>query len=173
MTHYTAFAGPTRIAAGSEREVAAIVRALPPAAPAVLIFEDGTGRQIDLDLRERADGDREERRGRGRPSLGVVAREVTLLPRHWDWLASQSGGASATLRRLVDGARRQDGAASEARAGQEAAYRFLTAMAGDRPGYEEAIRALFAGDRPHFERLIAAWPADIRDHATRLAFAGQ
>src|SRR3546814_490284 len=110
-------------------------------------------------------------RGRGRPKLGVTAREVTLLPRHWDWLAAQPGGASVALRKLVEQAMRDD--RQTRRAAQEAAYRVMTALAGDLPGYEEAIRALFAGDRQRFEQQIAGWPADLRDYVTRLAFNGE
>jgi hypothetical protein len=108
-------------------------------------------------------------RGPGRPKLGVVAREITLLPRHWEWLARQPGGASVAIRKLVDQARRATEDNDRMRAGAEAAYRFMSAMAGNRPHYEEAIRALFASDAIRFERLIAQWPVDIRDHALRLA----
>jgi hypothetical protein len=109
-------------------------------------------------------------RGRGRPKLGVIAREVTLLPRQWDWLSTHPGGVSAVLRRLVDEATKKGDADLQRRAAQEAAYRFLTAIAGDQPGYEEAIRALFAGDRIAMEQRMDSWPADIRAHALRLAF---
>lgn len=102
--------------------------------------------------------------------MGVVAREVTLLPRQWEWLTSQPGGASATLRRLVDEARKTTGPRQQRRAAQEAAYHFMQAIAGDLPGYEEATRALFADDRPALEQRIAAWPEDIRTYALRLAF---
>ena len=108
-------------------------------------------------------------RGPGRPKLGVVAREVTLLPRHWDWLAQQPGGASVAFRRLVDAARRSGEDGDRVRRAQDAAYRFMSAMAGDRPHYEEAIRALFANDPARFEKLIAGWPADVRDHTLMLA----
>ena len=108
-------------------------------------------------------------RGRGRPKLGVVAREITLLPRHWDWLAAQPGGASATLRRLVENAKRDGGAEGRRRAAREAAYRFLSAVAGNLPGYEEALRALFAGDAARFETQMADWPKDVRAYALRLA----
>jgi hypothetical protein len=94
---------------------------------------------------------------------------VTLLPRHWDWLAAQPGGASVALRRLVEAARRDGDAAARRRRAGEAAFAFMTAMAGDRPGYEEAVRALFAGDGARFAAETAAWPADIRDHAALLA----
>jgi hypothetical protein len=168
----------------------------------ILVFDDATGRVIDLDLRgskadiierlsqpprthagryrPRADEATEtakevvsEPRGRGRPKLGVVAREVTLLPRHWDWLAAQPGGASAVLRRLVDEARRGGGARQQKRVAQEATYQFMFAVAGDLPGYEEATRALFADDRPRLEQWIADWPHDIRFHVLRLAFGPQ
>lgn len=148
----------------------------------LLAFDDATGAVIDLDLR----GSRAEfaarlavvtgqtppaPQGRGRPNLGVVAREVTLLPRHWEWLAEQASGASATLRRLVDEARRADGPKQGIRASQGAASRFMSAMAGNLPGYEEASRALFAKDRARFERHIAAWPDDVRAYAAKLAEA--
>jgi hypothetical protein len=111
-----------------------------------------------------------EARGRGRPKLGVIAREVTLLPRHWEWLATQSGGASVTLRRLVEEARRDDGGRRQWRDAQEAAYRFMSAIAGDLPGFEEACRALFANNSDQFRQHIAQWPEDIRSYAIRLAF---
>ena len=101
----------------------------------------------------------------------MVAREVTLLPRHWEWLAQQTGGASVALRKLVDEARRANKDKDRIRLAQEAAYRFMSAMAGNKPHYEDAIRALFAGDAARFEKLIAEWPADVRDHARRLAAA--
>lgn len=111
-------------------------------------------------------------RNRGRPKLGVVAREVTLLPRHWDWLNGQPGGASVALRKLVDQARRDGGEADRQRAAVDAAYRFMAAIAGDLPGFEEASRALFASDRARFGDLVSAWPADVRAYALRLATAG-
>ena len=180
----TAFAGERRLAAGPLIDVAMALKASTVAAAdgPLLVFDDATGAVIDLDLR----GSRAEiaarlaveagrtpppPQGRGRPSLGVVAREVTLLPRHWEWLAQQPSGASATLRRLVDEARRTDGPKQEIRASQDAASRFMTAMAGDLPGFEEAGRALFAKDRARFERHIAAWPEDVRVYAAKLAEA--
>ena len=146
----------------------------------LLVFDDASGEVIDLDLRgSRADvagrlADEPSEppaapRGRGRPKLGVVAREVTLAPRHWEWLALQSGGASAALRRLVEEARRASAPRDRVRAAQEAAYRFMAAMAGDLPGFEEATRALFAGDRQRFEPCIAQWPGDVGAYAMKLA----
>ena len=108
-------------------------------------------------------------RGPGRPRLGVVAREVTLLPRHWEWLNGQPGGASVALRRLVEDARRLRAGADRKRRSQEVAYRFISAMAGDRPGFEEATRALFASDRTRFTAHTSAWPVDVRRHARALA----
>jgi hypothetical protein len=100
--------------------------------------------------------------------LGVVSREVSLLPRHWDWLEQQPNGASAALRRLVDQARKHEPGKERARLATEAAGRILSAMAGNLPGYEEASRALYAADRAHFEELILEWPRDIRAYIQRL-----
>ncbi len=160
----TAFVESAIFARGSAEEVAAQLRGLPPMARAsdVLVFDDESGRQVDLpQLAE------EPVRGRGRPALGVSAREVTLLPRHWEWLATQPGGASAVLRRLIEDARKRGRSERECR---DAAYRFLTVMAGDLPGYEEAIRALYAGERPRFEELAATWPQAITAHGIAMAW---
>ncbi|WP_028348364.1 DUF2239 family protein [Bradyrhizobium murdochi] len=190
---FTAFIGPQRLAAGPLAEVAlAVMQASRrPAVLPIIIFNDATGQPIDLDLRG-TEGDviarlpqpasppeveadeaaaATEPRGRGRPKLGVVAREVTLLPRHWEWLGAQPGGASVALRKLVDEARRSNGDADRARAAREAAYRFMSVMAGNLAGFEEASRALFADDRRRFVALVAGWPDDIRDHVVKLAFS--
>ncbi|MEN9933299.1 MAG: hypothetical protein RIS17_1872 [Pseudomonadota bacterium] len=173
-TACTAFADQTIIARGALIDVALAIKAA-DGVEQVLVFDDASGRVIDLDLSgSTADivarlGVPAETRGRGRPKLGVIAREVTLLPRHWDWLAQQSGGASPTLRRLIDAARKADAGQAEAKAQRETAYRFMAALAGDLPGYEEAIRALFAGDTDAMAASMADWPADIRVHALHLA----
>lgn len=182
----TAFSGFEELATGDLSSVALAVKGAMARdkTAAILTFDDATGRVIDLDLRgsqaeiaARYDADTEASasddaappaRGRGRPKLGVVAREVTLLPRHWDWLAAQPGGASVTLRRLVEHARR-DGQ-DRSRPARDAAYRFMSAMGGDLPGFEEASRALFAGDREKLEREAANWPEAIRSYALRLAY---
>ena len=172
---WTAFEGACRLRTGSPAEAAvAAHRALSRNAQIeVLTFDDSTGRVVDLDLRGDADAIATRYalspKPRGRPKLGVTAREVTLLPRHWDWLAAQPGGASVALRKLVEEARRADGGAVDRRARQERAYRFMSALAGDLPGYEEAIRALFADDGARFSSLIDGWPIDVRDHAAHLA----
>jgi hypothetical protein len=152
------------IARGQPGDFTQALRDLGPLARSsdLLAFDDDTGRQVDLDLAEPA-----APRPRGRPSLGVEAREVTLLPRHWEWLAGQPGGASVTLRKLVEAAMR---AGRSERECLDAACRFLTVMAGDRPGYEEAIRALYSGDRENFDALCVLWPTPIADHARLLAW---
>jgi hypothetical protein len=171
----TAFAGPRRIAQGPLADVAMAVAAAASDA-GILVFDDATGRVIDLDLRGPPDeiaaryAPAEAPRPRGRPKLGVVAREVTLLPRHWDWLNAQAGGASQALRRLIDEARRADDGRTERRLALEVAYRFMSAMAGNLAGFEEASRALFAEDRARFAEQAAAWPADIRNHVEALAW---
>jgi hypothetical protein len=187
----TAFAGHRCIASGPLGEVALAIKAHAEAGQ-VTAFDDRTGRVLDLDLRgtdaevlarlghvaagqHGAGDDRSEpgagvvKRSRGRPRLGVVAREVTLLPRHWDWLAEQPGGASNALRRLVDEARRNDGGQAQVKRARERAYRFLTAQAGDLPGYEEVIRGLFSGDHDTFTAGMAQWPPDLTAYALKLA----
>jgi hypothetical protein len=164
---YTAFDGHRRLASGPLAVVnLAAKRALERGAHgAVLIFDDLTGRSRDVDMR----GVEEQVRPRGRPKLGVTAREVTLLPRHWEWLAAQPGGASVALRKLVERARRDGSGQQEHRQAHERAYHFMSAIAGDLPGFEEATRALFAHDAQHFAARIQSWPRDVREHATRLA----
>ena len=187
---FTAFIGQQLLASGPLAEVALVVMKANQrsATDPVVIFDDATGRSIDLDLRGtkrdviarltpsnvETPADEEtasEPRGRGRPKLGVVAREVTLLPRHWEWLGAQPGGASVALRKLVDEARRASGDRDRHRAARDAAYHFMSAMAGNLPGFEEASRALFAGERRRFSEHISGWPDDIRDHIVKLAFS--
>lgn len=188
----TAFQGTRLLVAGSLATVALAVKSasehdvtLP-----ILVFNDATGRTIEFDLRGSADDvmarlshpleaveARSRRspdasttpRGPGRPKLGVIGREVTLLPRHWEWLAEQPSGASVALRRLVDDAKRNSGPKEKMRTAQERAYHFMHAMAGNFPGFEEATRALFANDPSRLEQHMASWPDDVRSYATRLA----
>ncbi|RDS83823.1 DUF2239 family protein [Dyella monticola] len=188
---YTSFQGYRRLASGPLHVIALAVKiaAEGGGGKPILIFDDSTGRSIDLDTRGTDDevlarypatsadsvtglGSDETPRGRGRPKLGVVAREVTLLPRHWEWLAAQPGGPSVALRKLVEEARHRNGERDQIRALQERAYHFMSAMAGDMPGFEEASRALFANDPAKFASLIAQWPSDVCDHAMRMAFGG-
>lgn len=181
---WTAFDGDRQVASGPPGDVVPAVRAAAArdATAALLVF-DASGRVVDLDLRgsdaeilARAGVTQDEtiacepqQRRPGRPRLGVVSREVTLLPRHWEWLGRQPGGASVALRKLVEAARRATAETDRIRHCQDSAYRFMTAMAGDRPGYEDAVRALYANDQAHFDELTDAWPTDIREHARRLA----
>jgi len=163
---FVVFHGSARVAVGSRLDVALAAQRLIGEA-GVLIF-DPAGRSVDFDLSggvealtARLAPPEEAPRGRGRPKLGVVAREVTLLPRHWDWLALQPGGASVALRKLVEAARRASEGPDRIRSAREAAYRFASAIGGDLPEFEEAMRSLFAGDDTGFEARIQAWPTDI------------
>ncbi|MDD4856716.1 MAG: DUF2239 family protein [Candidatus Krumholzibacteria bacterium] len=183
---YTAFAGDRLIVSGDIKTM--ILRTKEcidngETSP-ILIFEDQTGRQVDFDFRGTPDealarlashplfGPSEPRNcgrtGPGRPKLGIVCREVSLLPRHWDWLSQQPGGASAALRRLVDERRKQGNGKNAARISREAAGKFMWTIAGNLPGFEEASRALYAGDHKRLEDLIRDWPQDIRKHLERL-----
>jgi hypothetical protein len=161
----TAFLDDARIASGDREAVTRLIEDRYPADDfaRIQVFEDASGRRTDLDY---WDAGASGARGPGRPKLGVTAREITLLPRHWEWLSAQSGGASAALRRLVDEAQRKGG--GDGRAGRDAAYRFMQATCGDRPGYEEALRALYRGDGAAFEQRIADWPEDIRAYVGHL-----
>jgi hypothetical protein len=194
---FIAFEGETLIADGNQLEVALRLKKQ-GAEPAlrrgeVLIFAGADGRQIDLhlsgsesDIERRYGGATEsaapivgiggkaaaagaEKKTRGRPKLGVIGREVTLLPRHWAWLDTQRGGASATLRRLVDAERKASVDSDYRRASQDRANRFMSAMAGDLKGFEEATRALYAGNREGFESASASWAHDIRHIAMSMA----
>jgi hypothetical protein len=186
---YIAFEGDRCIASGDLHDVArAAKQKLDRRKDAsILVFDGRNSGPVEIDLRgslddvlarlpdiadvRAADDDAASPapRGPGRPKLGVVAREVTLLPRHWEWLARQSGGASVALRKLVEAARRTGEGGDRLREAQEAVYRFMSVMAGNRPHYEGAVRALFAGDCRGFEKLIAEWPVDVRDHTAKLA----
>ncbi len=185
---YTAFDGTSKVAAGSIRDVVLTTHSWAREHPqsSVLVFQDQTGRVIDLDLR----GDPDEvldqlvdhpmlepvvvvaepvPRGRGRPKLGVVSREVSLLPRHWEWIRGQPKSASATIRTLVEERMKAGAAGDEERRRANVTYGVMTALAGDLPGFEEASRALFARDRPRFLALIVDWPTDVRDYVSGLA----
>jgi len=185
----TAFAGKRKVAAGSLHAVAQTLKELVTTDPdaQILIFNDDNGQQVDLNLHgslaevlQRLPRPRDPAeevaaptapRTAGRPKLGVVAREITLLPRHWAWLATQPGGASVALRKLVEHAQRDNKVVDEQRQARETAYRFMSALAGDEAGFEEASRALFAGQREAFLAQAASWPADVREHVLRLAEA--
>ncbi|HZZ85003.1 MAG TPA: DUF2239 family protein [Anaeromyxobacteraceae bacterium] len=173
---YAAFAGVRRIAAGPLREVLPALKRRfdEDRSDAVLVFEVETGRQVDFDLRGSleevlAKVEQPAQRGPGRPRLGVTSREVSLLPRHWEWLEQQPNGISGALRRLVEAAIKEQPGRERARRVRAALSQFLSSMAGDRPNYEEATRALFEGDTPRFEALVQRWPKDIREYALEQA----
>jgi uncharacterized protein len=183
---YVAFEGDRRIAAGSPPDVVRAAKELFDRRKdaSIHIFNGATGDPVYIDFRGSvtdvlaglpgiadlpANAALSTPRGPGRPKLGVVAREVTLLPRHWEWLGQQPGGASVALRRLVEEARRNGDGHDRIRGAQDVAYRFMSAMAGDKPHYEEAIRALFANQAGRFKEIIAGWPADLRDYTLILA----
>src|SRR5687767_3509478 len=162
----TVFLKDDLLVRGNREEVVPRMRAQQPLERTsdLLAFDDETGRQIDLDLRPEADA---PPRPRGRPALGVEAKEVTLLPRHWEWLAQQRGGASATLRKLVEDALRKGRTAQDR---HDTAFRFLQVMAGDLPSFEDAVRELYAGNKVGYDHFSYDWPRDIREHGRRLAF---
>jgi len=175
-----AFAGHRLIARGPAAEALAAIHAAAEAGEGPLAFDLADGRVVDLDLRgsleaalrrlaPAASGPEPEKRGPGRPRMGVTAKEVTLLPRHWDWLAAQPGGASTALRRLVEAQMKAGEGPERARRAKERAYRFMTAMAGDLPGYEEATRMLFAGDWTAFDAAVEGWPEGVRETARAMA----
>lgn len=175
-----AFAGDRLLARGPAAEVVAAVKAAVDAGELVLTFDAESGRIVDLDLRgdvaavlarlvRLVPAPEPGKRGPGRPKLGVTAREVTLLPRHWDWLAGQPGGASVALRKLVECALREAEGPDRARRAKEATYRLMTTMAGDLPGYEAATRRLFAGDGAAFDAAVEDWPEGVRETARGMA----
>ncbi|MEQ9496919.1 MAG: DUF2239 family protein [Deltaproteobacteria bacterium] len=186
---FTAFAGTQRIASGPVESMVRRAKAVLDRGESrtLLIFDDRTGRQIDFDFSgteeevvaklDRHPGlERPEappRRGPGRPKLGVVSREVSLLPRHWDWLSNQPGGMSGALRRLVDEARKKDAAPERLRKARDAASRFMWTMAGNLENFEEASRALYRDDLEGLNALIAGWPEDIRAHVKALITGGE
>lgn len=191
---YTAFQKFRLFATGSLAEVAVEVKGASKrsSSESVLIFDDATGREIDVDTRGSEKDVRAryaavpvkptasdasvapvdqpaQARGPGRPKLGVVAREVTLLPRHWEWLNDQPGGASVALRKLVEEARRTSGPKDRERRARDAAYHFMSSMCGNFENFEEATRALYAGDITKLRSLTRPWPEDVRTYALRLA----
>jgi hypothetical protein len=147
----------------------------------ILIFSDSTGKTIDFnfqgneqDVQKRleifiTEDISSNNTGPGRPKLGVISREVSLLPRHWEWLATQTGGASATLRRLVEEAKKKSVSGNQVKLAQERTYKFLSTIAGDYIGYEEALRALYKFDKKIFVLNMQSWPADVRNYALEMA----
>ena len=189
LANWIAFAQSECIASGTPQEVAAELKKFTDANPetAVSLFDANSSHPVEIDLRgdlptifarlpvmpaSVTPSDIAQQtpsvRPPGRPRLGVTAREVTLLPRHWEWLGQQSGGASVALRKLVEQAIRTHHEAGRIRAMQESAYRFMMAVAGNESGYEEATRALFSGDVKRLAELVSDWPLDVQAHLFRL-----
>ncbi len=180
MNSYLAFQDASMIASGPAHVVAVEASRKQKADQSALIlfFEASTGKQVDFDLRGTEEevaarlgthDETTESRGVGRPKLGVEAHEVTLLPRHWEWLREQPGGASVALRKLVEEARKANADKDRVRIAQDATARFAGVMAGDRSGFEEAMRALYASDEIRFKAMIMHWPKDIREAAWQMA----
>lgn len=184
---YTAFEGDKLVCKGGLPDVILKLKRRMGKAEnsSVLIFSDATGNTMDFHFQgsekdvlkrleifasdDATDVPAEEAAGPGRPRLGVVSREVSLLPRQWEWLASQCGGASAILRRLVDEERKRSTGGDTVKKHQERTYKFISVMAGDRKGYEDALRALYRKDQKAFNLHIGEWPPDVKAHAQRLA----
>lgn len=182
---YTAFEGHKLLAQGRLDEVVLRVKQRSKAdiSSSILVFSDLTGKEMDFDLRgsekevlqrlqvylSHAGETPAASTGPGRPKLGVVAREVSLLPRHWEWLSTQSGGASATLRRLIEEAKKNSSGKELLKQAQERTHRFMSSIAGNLPHYEEALRALYAKDKKKFREQIADWPSDVRECTKRMA----
>jgi hypothetical protein len=186
---YTAFGGHTALATGLLKDVVGAAKTrFDSTSDIVLVFDDTTGKQIDFDYEGSPEEVQEKlwwhplfrsqeplmtaqvegQRGPGRPKLGVVSREISLLPRHWEWLETQPQGASAAIRRLVDEARKRAPDEARAKKNRERAGNFLWAMAGNLANFEEASRALYAGDAERLERQIKDWPRDVRAYVYRL-----
>lgn len=183
---YTAFEGHELLVKGLLNQVVTQVkrRLDSSRSSSILIFSDATGKEMDFNFQgseadvlkrievyvNTAESSRNTNsQGPGRPRLGVISREVSLLPRHWEWLANQPGGASAALRRLVEDAKKntlsEEGGVKGA---QERAYRFMSVLAGNFEGYEEALRALYRRDKKAFLQNSKSWPKDVREHTLKL-----
>ena len=177
---YVAFADNKKIASGDIIDVALKVKKYTKdhADSAILVFDEITSSQVELDLRGTDEAierrlasllePEEKKCGPGRPKLGVISKEVTLLPQHWEWLALQPGGASVTLRKLIEEAKKKSFSKDQIRQAQDAVYKFMHAVAGDFPNYEDALRALYAADSRQFRKMISDWPKDVQEHLLKI-----
>jgi hypothetical protein len=180
MKRYTVFAGHTIIAVGTFAEILPVCQARQgDGGPMPLIFEDANGKQIDFDF-SGTEAEVLERvkltapsASRGRPQLGVISREITLLPQQWEWLQAQPASASATIRRLIEQARRENDPARESKERAAAAGAFLTAIVGNAQNFEEVTRALYSHDRSRFQQLLDDYPVDVRNYAVKLLFGSE
>ena len=180
---YTAFDGTTRLFRGTFQEVVLKVKERLGRAEnsSVLIFSNNTGKTMDFNFQGNVKDTLKRLEkfvstqepgpisGPGRPKLGVISREVSLLPRHWEWLASQPSGASATIRKLIEEAKKRSSTRNSVKQVQERVYRFMSVIVGDMKGYEEALRALYKADRKNFLLHIQDWPTDVRTHVIEMA----
>lgn len=176
----TVFENDEVLLRGSETEVRQAVRrarAVRPLGKLIAFFDDN-GEDFEVEYVPPGTADAipeplvEENlvRKAGRPRLGVVAREVTLLPRHWEWLETQPSGPSAALRRLVESARRDSAPADRTRRSVEATYRFLYTMVGNTAFFPELCRALFRRDWERFDAQLGSWVAwELGEYARMLS----
>ena len=175
VSQFSAFVSGTRVVTGTLDEVWQALSRIDIAGEQVYVFDEAETRLVDPPLGATPPSvvppgpASAPAPAVGRPKLGVVAREVTLLPRHWEWLAQQPGGASAALRRLVEDARRSLAGEDARRLARERTFRFINAVAGNRHGFEEAVRRLYGDDQNAFAAQMAAWPLDVREYALALA----
>lgn len=176
---YVVFQGTRLIARGNMLETAlAVYNAYKDKTSAPVVALDSvTSELAEPDLRGGEDGirarygveaDLHETKTRGRPKLGVTAREVTLLPRHWEWLESNHSGASAKLRELVETAMRASAGKDRQSHAVESLERFTNALAGDLPNAEEVSRAFYKGRMKDVIKLTADWPSDLLEHYIKL-----
>lgn len=176
-----AFSGDIKISSGPILKVAEATKKHLIKKPNsdIQIFDHDTGQFLEVDFRgslsqvvERMKKsfiiETEKIRGPGRPKLGVVSKEITLLPKHWDWLNLQANGASGSIRKLIDEAMKRNVAKDELKRSQNSVYKFMTIMAGNYPLYEEALRAFYANDNAKFKYIITNWPKDVRDHLLKM-----
>lgn len=180
---YTAFLGDAILAQGNLEEVVLKIKKQMGKADhsEALLFNDSTGKVMDFNFqgtREdvekrlevyRAPDSSPSRSGPGRPKLGVVSREVSLLPRHWEWLAAQPGGVSVTLRLLIEEAKKKSESSVTIKQLQERTYQVMFTLAGDLEGYEEAVRALYKKDRKNFLEHQSSWPSDVKKYILKVA----
>lgn len=180
---YTAFDNTSIIAHGSLRDVILKTKKILGKSEnsSFLIFSDSTGKTIDfnfqgtekeilkrLEIFVSNSDEKIELARPGRPKLGVISREISLLPRHWEWLATQSSGASSSIRNLIEDAIKKSTSKVSLKQQQEKVYRVMTTLAGDLDGYEEAIRSLYKRDRESFIKFTKGWSKDLRSYLEKL-----
>ena len=184
LNTYTAFEDHKILSQGFLEDVVLKVKKRLEKSPEsqIVIYSDATGKSMDfnfqgsekevlkrLEVYTTPENTTEASSGPGRPKLGVISREVSLLPKHWEWLATQSGGASNTLRKLVEENMKKTSGVLTVKTAQERTYKFMSVEAGDLENYEEALRALYRKDKERFTSEIKTWPRDVQKHILELA----